>query len=523
MTKKFYVFLICVITILQPVFGQKVNSHGTYRNPVIPGDFPDPSIIRVGEIYYAAGTTSDFGPNYPIYQSTDLVNWKQTGAVFNKLPDWTSDSFWAPELFYDNGTFYVYYTAKRKGDRVSCIGVATTKDISKGFEDKGIIVEWGNEAIDGFVFRDDDGKLYILWKAYGLTPGRPVEILASELSTDGLKMVGESFSITRYDNGWTGGGEEGQCMVKHNEYYYMFYSIGGCCDNRCSYRVMVARSKDLRSGWEQYRGNPLLQGGDMWKCPGHGTMVTTIDNRYYFLYHAYHNIDFEYIGRQGLLDEVAWDKKTGWPYFVNGSTPSVIAELPVNERSQERKRIDFTDFTSDEDIRLWQWDIKNSKPIVQCVEGSLKMKMASDGSAFLGWSPKTGDYTIETELYTFGKVRKGISVYGNEKNYMSLLVSDSKMILFNVIRGKKEILAENTLPAGEKLFVKLKSEGGKIFRFYWSDNRKDWNPVKNLSGQSVFEGSFIPQWGSGLRTGLMVEGENEESGIFTFAEVQYSF
>ena len=103
----------------------------TYRNPVIPGDIPDPTVIRVGNMYYAAGTTSDFAPNYPLYESTDLVNWKQIGSVFKELPSWASDSFWAPELYYKDGTFFVYYTAKRKGDHVSCIGVATTKDLRK--------------------------------------------------------------------------------------------------------------------------------------------------------------------------------------------------------------------------------------------------------------------------------------------------------------------------------------------------------------------------------------------------------
>src|SRR5690606_28960672 len=119
--------------------------------------------------------------------------------------------------------------------------------IRKGFTDHGIIIEWGEEAIDAFVFQDDDGKLYIAWKAYGLTEGRDIEILASELSADGLSLVGEHFTLTDFSKGWQGAGDEGQCVVKHNGYYYMLYSIGGCCDNRCDYRVMVARSKNLRS------------------------------------------------------------------------------------------------------------------------------------------------------------------------------------------------------------------------------------------------------------------------------------
>ncbi len=254
----FVVFLFAFFT---GTMAQTGMEKSVYTNPVIPGDIPDPTVIRVGNMYYAAGTTSDFAPNYPLYESADLVNWKQIGSIFNEQPSWTSDSFWAPELCHHNGTFYVYYTAKRKGDRVSCIGVATTKDLRKGFTDRGIIIEWGNEAIDAFVFQDDDQKRYISWKAYGLTKGRPIEILASELSADGLSLVGEHFSLTRFDQGWKGSGDEGQCLIKHGGTYYMLYSVGGCCDNRCDYRVMVSRSKNLKTGWEQLP-EPILQGSE---------------------------------------------------------------------------------------------------------------------------------------------------------------------------------------------------------------------------------------------------------------------
>ena len=69
-------------------------------------------------------------------------------------------------------------------------------------KDHGIIIEWREEAIDAFVFKDDDGKLYITWKAYGLTEGRPIEILGSELSPDGLSLVGEHFTLCDHTKGW---------------------------------------------------------------------------------------------------------------------------------------------------------------------------------------------------------------------------------------------------------------------------------------------------------------------------------
>ena len=69
---------------------------GTFSNPVIPGDLPDPSVIRVGETYYACGTSSEWAPFYPLFTSRDLVNWTQAGHLFEEQPEWTRSSFWAP-------------------------------------------------------------------------------------------------------------------------------------------------------------------------------------------------------------------------------------------------------------------------------------------------------------------------------------------------------------------------------------------------------------------------------------------
>ncbi len=72
-----------------------------------------------------------------MYTSTDLVNWQYVGPVFANLPDWIEGSYWAPELFHHNGLFYVCYTARRKSDGHSYIGVATSRDLRQGFIDRG--------------------------------------------------------------------------------------------------------------------------------------------------------------------------------------------------------------------------------------------------------------------------------------------------------------------------------------------------------------------------------------------------
>ncbi|RYD89853.1 MAG: beta-xylosidase, partial [Sphingobacteriales bacterium] len=201
---------------------------------VITGDFADPSIIRANNAYYAVGTSSEWAPHFPIYISSDLKSWKQTGYVFDKAPDWTMGSFWAPEYYFMNDTYYIYYTARRKSDKISCIGVASSKYPDRGFTDHGVIIEQGKEAIDGFIY-NYNGQLYITYKAYGLD-NRPIEILGRKLSADGLKAEGEPFSLLRDD---TRIGLEGQSILKKDDYYYLFYSAGNCCGGGCSYNVRV--------------------------------------------------------------------------------------------------------------------------------------------------------------------------------------------------------------------------------------------------------------------------------------------
>ena len=110
--KKLLLLFAC-ISCIHFTSGQRVE---TYNNPVIRGDLADPTIIRIGNTYYATGTSSEWAPYYPMFKSNDLINWKQTGHVFEQQPEWTKSSFWAPEWYQHKGKVYVYYTARKQSD-----------------------------------------------------------------------------------------------------------------------------------------------------------------------------------------------------------------------------------------------------------------------------------------------------------------------------------------------------------------------------------------------------------------------
>ncbi|WP_029902180.1 family 43 glycosylhydrolase [Prevotella sp. 10(H)] len=497
------------------------NVEQTYRNPVIAGDMPDPSLIRVGDDYYAVGTTSEFVPSYPLYHSKDLINWERIGGVFTDPPAWIKGDCWAPELYYNNGTFFVYYTARKKSDNISCIGVASTKDIRKGFTDHGPLIEWGNEAIDAYIFKDDDSKLYITWKAYGLDK-RPIEILASELSADGLSLVGEHFTLTDHTKGWIGRGDEGQVIIKRNGYYYHFYSIGGCCDNRCDYRVHLARAKSLRGEWEQYEPNALLEGGSAWRCSGHGTLVQTPDDRYFYLYHAYNANDFEYVGRQVLLDELMWNDATGWPYFRHGTNPTTQAPVPFKGTVQKRN-IDFADdFTSADKDKFWQWDMYSTKPLLTKANGNLTVTNTKEGYTFRGINSQTGNYNMSVKVSAKGSNFKGLTVYAGMEKLYAWGVSGNEVKLFRLDDGKKTELFSTTAGNATDIYLRVEAINARLYRFYWSTDNSEWH-IFPQNGQHV-DISGLPKWGRGLRIGLLVENNGaDKNGVFSNFEVKNKY
>ena len=273
---------------------------------VIDADAPDPSVIRVGDTYYAAATSGNKPQAYPRFRSKDLQAWEPMGYIFNRWPEWTDGSFWAPELFDLCGRTMCYYTARQKSDGTSCIGVAMAEGPEGTFKDYGPLVRTTNEAIDAYVFRDGQ-QLYISWKAYGLDPSkRPIELLCQRLSEDGLHLQGEPFMLLRDDERQ---GMEGQCIFRQGDWWYILYSIRDCCSPKSDYAVSVARSHSIQGPWEKYEGNPILEGdppqpslkgresspfkGELERVCGlqscgHGTMVRTPQGEMYYLCHAYY-------------------------------------------------------------------------------------------------------------------------------------------------------------------------------------------------------------------------------------------
>jgi beta-xylosidase len=506
----FSFFLNCVNPTAPPISREVLE----IQNPVVPGDFADPSVIRVGDQYYAVGTSSEWAPHFPVFKSKDLVSWKQTGYVFDKAPAWTSSSFWAPEFFYHNNTYYVYYVAKRKSDGMSCIGVATSNSPDGKFTDHGVLFTHGKEAIDPFII-NDNGQLYITFKAYGLDD-RPIELMAYKLSNDGLKVIGEPVSLLKDDQRQL---MEGQSLIKRNDYYYMFYSAGGCCGAKCSYHVMVARAKSVLGPYEKYDANPILKGGDEWICPGHGTVVETPDKRYYYMYHAYSKENNIYTGREGMLDEVLWNEENGWPYFKN--------KFPTVDKSKQTSDDKYKiadDFTSSKLSQFWQWDFRNAEPSIALKKGNLylagKPGSKNPSGTALTVRPFYGDYQFESEVINSNSSVKGLVLYGDASQAVGIGVQNNKVLLWEVKEAKRRTINTANVPAGKSVKLKMEVEDGYQCKFFYALKDGNWKELKQ-DGKAFYEGKFLPQWDRSPRLGLIHSGDLNQPAAFSYFKVDY--
>lgn len=494
----------------------------TYRNPVIAGDFADPSVVRVGDTYYAVGTSSEWGPAYPIYSSKDLVNWEYVGPVFAELPKWTMGSYWAPELFYRNGTFFMYYTARRRADKQSVIGVATSKDLRKGFKDHGIIIEWTKEAIDAFVV-EDKGKLFITWKAYGLDKDRGIELLGAELSPDGLKVTGKEFSLIKADpTGWESGGAEGQAIFKRGNYWYMLYSGNACCGDRCDYQVGVARAEKLQGPWVKYSGNPVLFGDDAWKCPGHGTVVVTPDRRYFYLHHAYNGIDFTFAGRQGVLSELVWDETTHWPAFRYGKTTPIQAEAPAVLATTPPQTHNFSVNYDRDTLKLpWVFDAGFPKPKYEVTGSALVLECANPARTgnFLGQTIRKGTYTFAAEVVMKDDLMQNVVIYGDAQNAIGYGAGNNRIELWQVKDGVYEVLKNQNIPDKyNNIRLELQSRFGRFYTFSWAVKGQK---IDSLTSSVQMEIPWLPRWDRAPRVGISVTGNAGLKGEITAVEMKY--
>jgi xylan 1,4-beta-xylosidase len=468
--------------------GATAQKRATYTNPVIAGDFPDPSVIRVGDDYWTTATSGEWAPIFLIMHSRDLVHWTTRSAVFPQRPAWAANSFWAPELQQYNGRFFVYYTARMKNGPL-CVAVASADKPEGPYTDHGQLVCQSIGSIDAVTALDERDELYLIWKEDGNSRNEPTPLWAQKLSPDGTKLVGARKELLRNNpTTWEGGVVEGAFVVRRGEWFYLFYSGNACCGRRCNYALGVARARKLLGPWEKNPANPILAENKLWQCPGHGSIVTEKGGRDYLLYHAYRNTEAAFrIGREALLDEVKWETN-GWPSINEGKGPSATAPRPPTSGVNLSETSFFDDFNTPALAASWQWP-QWRVPVVAIETasgGRLSLsaadKKSDDVLAALITQPATSsNYTAATQVNLDGAAKgalAGLAAFGNRENALGIAAGDGQIKVWNMERkAKRTVASAKTMQATGLVSLRMTARNGDRYRFAYSTDGKTWTPL----------------------------------------------
>jgi len=316
---------------------------GNARNPVIWADFPDPSVIRVGDTYYMSNTTMHFCPGLPIMKSKDLVNWKIVGYAYQKLENNDETTLqngknmygkgsWASSLRYHNGTYYATTFALNTGKTY----IFKTTDIESG--------KWEETSFkpllyDGSLFFDDDGRVYKMCEAddirlvelnpdlSGVKQGEFDQIVIKNATA----LVGKDIIVTA----------EGAHLHKINGKYYLFLIAWP----KNGMRTQLVFRADKITG--PYEGRIFLHDQGV----AEGCMIDTPEGNWYTMLFQ----DNGSVGRTPFLVPVKWEN--GWPVADNnGKVPATLnipvanAPIPASIASDE-----FNVSTSGLNLQ-WQWN-----------------------------------------------------------------------------------------------------------------------------------------------------------------------
>jgi beta-xylosidase len=268
--------------------------------PVIPGIFPDPSIIQVGKTWYAfatnaRGETKDHvGPNVQISTSPDGKKWTSPDGKQDALPHpgcWVNKGaaktngpdVWAPHVvelpnprgFHDS-QFVMYYAAEAKGSNRHCIGAAVSTNIEGPYlaRAEALVCPPGKEsATDPAGFQDKDGKLYVVYR----TDGPSTPIMMQGLRDDGVTPEGVPKQILARDAG-DAPLIQAPSLVLYENVYYLFFSEQ-CNFQDSNWRTSYATSQALFGPYKKF-AQPLIAPGGTYGLvsPGSAMIATEAMN-----------------------------------------------------------------------------------------------------------------------------------------------------------------------------------------------------------------------------------------------------
>lgn len=301
----------------------------TYVNPVLPGDHPDPTLLKVGNDFYHCGSSFHFNPYLPIYHSTDLVHWKVMSRVLlpnhsGMVTDRPGNGVWQGAITYFYGAYRIYFSSGGQWFSTASSPAGPWSAPVRVKEN----AQTGPLGYDNSIFVDDDGKPYMVIKN-----GQKVNRLQA-LGEDGQltdSVINLDWINANLQYSWA----EGPVMCKRNGYYY-YFPAGDVSGGQYVLRTTALTADS--SKWERLGDffKPITDVNNTFPRPNHiSAPVQLADGSWWTIGQSYEkrgNNDWSGMGRQTSLYRVVWEGDRPWgeapvsgpvvkPALDNNNTP----------------------------------------------------------------------------------------------------------------------------------------------------------------------------------------------------------
>ncbi len=493
------------------------NSSG-YKNPIISGCHPDPSICKAGEDYYLVTSSFEYFPGVPLFHSKDLIHWEQIGHCLTRTSQLplhkcgVSGGIYAPTIRYYKGIFYMITTNVSRGNFI-----VHTKDPRGEWSDPVWLQQAG---IDPSLYFEDD-------KCY-LTVNPNNTIYLSEINP----LTGEQ--ITSNKAIWTGTGgryPEAPHIYKKDGWYYLMISEGG---TEYGHKVTIARSKNIDGPYESNPANPILTHSNVnaqsnpIQGTGHADMVQADDNSWWMVCLAFRPQSGQHhlLGRETFLTPVNWETNA-WPVINGNGTIYMDMNVPTLPLKPVKEVPYSTDFSEKKLGFEWNYLRNPQEQNYTLTEkpGFLRLKATAvklddiDSPTFVGRRQEHFNFNATTSLEMFKAQagdESGITVFMNNISHYDLVLrkeSDekNKIMLRYRLGAMTHIAKEICVPVGKVTF-QVKSESN-YYSFAYSLDGKSYESigkmdVRYLSSETA--GGF-----TGIYLGLFSTSERKTTETYT--------
>ncbi|WKV08599.1 glycoside hydrolase family 43 protein [Thermoanaerobacterium sp. CMT5567-10] len=470
-----------------------------YKNPIIRGFNPDPSICRVGNDYYIVNSSFEFFPGIPVYHSKNLVNWQLLGYCLSRDSQLelsgakASSGIYAPTIRYNNGIFYVTATNVYHGGNF----IVYSKDPS-GRWSEPIWVD--QNGIDPSLFFDDDGTVY-----YSTTNNN--KIMLSEINP----LTGKRLSsIKQISEGSGGRYPEGPHIYKINEWYYLMLAEGG---TEYGHMETIFRSKSPWGPYEVCPHNPILthrnKGENPIQCVGHADLVED-QNRNWWLVclgvRPIGNLLLHNLGRETFLAPVIWDKN-GWPIAGNNGTIAIEMDGPLLSEALPDENIFYDDFENNKLDVHWnfirnfnqaRYDLSSKSSWLKISGGEETLSESKGSPAFIGRKQQHFNCTVTTKIL-FDPIgdnsEAGIAAYYNDSYHYEVFITKKNNDYYICLRKRIhdiEVITDCVKIEYEgKLQLRIRSDR-KYYYFDYKLSEDEWKTVgKGMTAGLCTEGTYL--------------------------------